>query len=86
MSQDQQKIAAEILRLTDGRGPTASICPSEVARSLSENWRPLLGAVRREAALLAEAGDIEILRKGRPVPPADVRGVIRLRRRRPEAG
>jgi hypothetical protein len=78
---DRQAIAAEILRQTTDRGPAASICPSEVARALApETWRSELGAVRREAARLAEAGQIEILRKGKPVPAAELRGVIRLRR------
>jgi hypothetical protein len=77
-------IAAEILRLTAARGPDKSICPSEVARALAPDaWRPLLGAVRAEALRLAAAGRIEILRKGRPVPPEAVRGVIRLRTRTP---
>jgi len=77
-------IAAEILRLTAARGPDKSICPSEVARALAPGaWRPLLGAVRAEALRLAAAGRIEILRKGRPVAPEAVRGVIRLRTRTP---
>lgn len=78
MTQPEQ-IAAEILRQTETRGAASSICPSEVARALAPAWRPLLGPVRREAAKLAEAGRIEILRKGKPVPPAEMRGVIRLR-------
>jgi hypothetical protein len=79
-----EAIAAEILRLTAARGPDKSICPSEVARALApEAWRPLLGAVRAEALRLAEAGRIEILRKGRPVPAEALRGVIRLRMRTP---
>lgn len=77
-------IAAEILRQTEARGPDKSICPSEVARALAPNaWRPLLGAVRAEALRLAEAGRIDILRKGRPVSGEAVRGVIRLRTRTP---
>jgi hypothetical protein len=35
--------------------------------------------VRRAAIGLALAGRIDILRKGKPVDPVDVRGVIRLR-------
>jgi hypothetical protein len=77
-------IAAAILRLTAERGPDRSICPSEVARDLTDDWRPLLGPVRREAARLAESGRIDILRKGKPIAPADLRGVIRLRARPPE--
>ncbi len=74
-------IEAEILRQTTERGPTASICPSEVARALDSDWRPLMGAVRRGAVRLAEAGKIDILRKGKPVSGEAVRGVIRLCRR-----
>jgi hypothetical protein len=33
------------------------------------------------AAQLAQAGRIDILRKGKPIPPQDMRGVIRLRLR-----
>ncbi len=77
-------IAAEILRQTDARGADKSICPSEVARALAGGeasaWRPLMGRVRQAAIALAEAGQVEILRKGKPVPIAEVRGVIRLRR------
>jgi hypothetical protein len=51
-----------------------------VARAVSaENWRPLLGAVRKVAADLARQGKIEILRKGKPINPDEMRGVIRLR-------
>ncbi len=82
MTAPPETIAAEILRLTGARGPDRSICPSEVARALApEAWRPLLGQVRTEAIRLAEAGQIDILRKGRPVPVEAVRGVIRLRTR-----
>ncbi len=76
-------IETAILALTEARGPDASICPSEVARALApEAWRPLLGAVRRQAAGLAAAGRIDILRKGKRVDPGELRGVIRLRVRR----
>lgn len=75
-------IAATILRLAGERGADASFCPSEVARALApRDWRPLLGPVRREAETLARDGRIEVLRKGRPVEPEGVRGVIRLRLR-----
>lgn len=80
MSEDNA-IAAEILRLTSAAGPGASISPIDVAQALAPEWRPLLGAVRREAVRLLEAGRIEILRKGKPVETAAVRGVIRLRAR-----
>jgi hypothetical protein len=76
-------IEAEIIRQTTLRGPDKSICPSEVARALEpaeEAWRRLMGPVRAAAIRLARAGQVEVLRKGKPVPSdADIRGVIRLR-------
>lgn len=74
-------ITAEILRQTTARGADRSICPSEVARALDPDWRRLMAPVRRAAAQLAAAGRIDILRKGRPVAPEAMRGVIRLRLR-----
>ncbi len=79
---EPSRIEAEILALTEARGPDKSICPSEVARALDEDWRKLMTDVRRGAVRLAEAGRIEILRKGKPIDPAAIRGVIRLRRAR----
>lgn len=73
-------IAEAILRLTAERGAARSICPSEVARALGgEAWRPLMGRVRQQAAALAREGRVEILRKGRPIAPEAMHGVIRLR-------
>jgi hypothetical protein len=82
---DDSAIAAEILRQTATRGPERSICPSEVARALAGGgmegpWRPLMGRVRGVAQRLAREGQVEILRKGRPLPPDQTpHGVIRLR-------
>jgi hypothetical protein len=73
------EIAAAILRLTTAQGPAKSISPSDVAQVLDPNWQPLLSSVRRVAAELASAGHIDILRKGKPIDPAEMRGVIRLR-------
>jgi len=70
---------ATILQLAAERGDGKSFCPSEVARALSEDWRPLLSHVRAAARRLAEAGQIDILRHGKPIEPAAMRGVIRLR-------
>ena len=78
-------ISATILALAEARGrsdgPGASISPDEVAQALAPEWRPLLGRVRRAAAALAAEGRIDILRKGKPVDPAELRGVVRLRLR-----
>ena len=64
-------------------GPEKSFTPEDVARALtSENWQSLLARIRREATVLAREGQIEVLRKGKPVDlDVEIRGVIRLRAR-----
>lgn len=75
-----ESIADAILRLTAERGTDKSICPSEVARAIGgEAWRPLMGKVRDAAAALSREGRVEILRKGKPIAPEAMHGVIRLR-------
>jgi len=80
--------ATTILALAQARGRDASISPTEAARAIAaalmpdggpDTWHRYLTAVRRCADMLAQNGQIEILRKGRPVDPAGVKGVIRLR-------
>ena len=75
-----EAITTAMLQIAAERGPEKSLCPTDVARAVSaEDWRPLLGAVRKVAADLARQGKIEILRKGKPIHPDEMRGVIRLR-------
>lgn len=75
-----EAITTVMLQIAAERGPEKSLCPTDVARAVSaEDWRLLLGAVRKVAADLARQGKIEILRKGKPINPDEMRGVIRLR-------
>lgn len=63
--------------------------PVEVARAFHaaahpgetdpEAWHRHLSAVRRAALRLAGEGQVQILRKGKPVAPDAAKGVIRLR-------
>lgn len=59
-----------------------SISPTEAARSLAgsdeRQWSRLMKPLRMVAVEMAEAGEIEILRKGKPVDPSQFRGVYRL--------
>jgi hypothetical protein len=82
MGTPDEALEAAILRLSEGRGPDKSICPSEAARAVAaENggdWRGLLGAVRRLAVKLAKEDRVVILRKGRRVDPDAFRGIYRI--------
>ncbi|MHB1304980.1 MAG: DUF3253 domain-containing protein [Acidiphilium sp.] len=86
--------ALAIARELEGRRVGASISPTDAARSMAKTagetapdaWRRHLAPVRRAAMHLARSGIIEILRKGKPVAPEEMRGVIRLRRAESQGG
>ena len=67
-------IAAALMDLAHRRGRNKTFCPSEVARALAEDWRPLMPEVRRVAATLP----LRATQKGKPVDPVTARGPIRL--------
>lgn len=73
-------LEAAILDLLDGRGANKTICPSEAARAVREDWRPLMERTRAAARRLVAAGSIVIVQKGAVVDPSTARGPIRLRR------
>lgn len=79
---DPQQLADRILSLAAARGPTKTICPSEVARDIAGSnekaWRLLMKPVRAQAITLARAGRVELRRKGRPIDPDDFKGIYRI--------
>ncbi len=74
----EARIAAAMLDLALRRGPGKTFCPSEVARALASDWRPLMPQVR---AVAAAHPAVEAVQKGVPVDPLMARGPIRLRLR-----
>ncbi|CAL9338590.1 hypothetical protein SUDANB120_00220 [Streptomyces sp. enrichment culture] len=80
-----RRLERAILDLLERRGPTATLCPSDVARAVyageGDGWRALMEPVRGAARRLVAAGEVEITQAGRPVDPAEARGPIRIRRR-----
>jgi len=85
MSKKKKRISDElvvetIIQLCAAEGHEGKVRPEDVAFELyPEDWQSLLKRVRLLARQLAEAGHIEILRKGEPVDPNDFKGVYRLR-------
>lgn len=70
-----------ILGLLAARRPGATVCPSEVARTLAPEgarWRGLMPQVRGVAQQLAQAGRLRVTRGGVPVDAAAPGGPIRL--------
>lgn len=67
-------IAAALMDLAHRRGAAATFCPSEAARALADDWRPLMAEVRRVAATLP----LHTTQKGARVDPATAQGPIRL--------
>jgi len=79
---DQLTITEAIETAVAAREDGKTVCPSEVARALAgsdeKNWRRLMKPIRAEAVRLADAGRLDIRRKGKIVDPHDFRGVYRL--------
>jgi hypothetical protein len=78
MRPSDSDIAAAILDLALRRGAGRTLCPSEAARAVAADWRPLMPDVRRVAAGLAAEGRIAVTQKGQPVDPLTASGPIRL--------
>jgi len=75
---DDTKIAIAIRDAVHARGAGKTICPSQVARALNDNWRPLMPDIRRVAQSMSDAGDISVTQNGTAVDAVIARGPIRL--------
>jgi hypothetical protein len=85
VSAADRELEERIRSLLAARAATATICPSDVARSMSADeseWRPLMEPVRRAARRMVAAGEVEITQGGSVVDPSTAKGPIRIRRRR----
>ena len=74
-------IRDKIIELCAARGPSATVCSSDVARALASDearWRELMPDVRTEAQKLVVSGVIVATQRGKPVVPLAVKGPIRL--------
>lgn len=74
MTPSDNAIADVLLDLAHQRGVGKTFCPSEAARRLSDDWRPLMPKVRRVAARL----DLQATQKGALVDPIMANGPIQL--------
>ncbi|MFK7889439.1 MAG: DUF3253 domain-containing protein [Granulosicoccus sp.] len=72
-------IRASLLNLANARGTEKSFCPSEVARELALDWRPLMQAVRTEASKLCRNGQLIATQHGEVVDADMARGPVRFR-------
>ena len=92
-SHTQAILKPHLDRLLSARAHPKTICPSEVARALSQDglkaadasdWRDLMPTIREMLWELRARGEVEVLQKGEPVPEdiqlQDVKGPIRARR------
>ncbi|MGA6161138.1 DUF3253 domain-containing protein [Amycolatopsis magusensis] len=73
------RLRAAILALTCARGEDSSTCPSDAARAVADDWRPLLSQARDLARELAKAGQVRLTQQGRALDPdAEWQGPIRI--------
>jgi len=59
---------AATLSLLANRAPGATVCPSEVARAVTANWRTAMPAVHAAIDALVDEGLVRLSWKGRLLP------------------
>ena len=75
-----EAVVETILQLCAAAWPDDAIKPEEIAMTLhAGEWQALTKRIRLTVKQLAEAGHIQILRKGKPADPADFKGIYRVR-------
>ena len=68
-----------IIQMCAASWPDESVRPEDIAMTLHEvEWQALTKRIRLAVKQLAEAGLVQILRKGKPAPPDDFKGVYRV--------
>jgi hypothetical protein len=78
----RDRLRAAIVALASARGPASSTCPSDAARAVADDWRPLLDEARELARELAESGEVRLTQRGRRLDPGGGwSGPIRISRR-----
>lgn len=75
---EADRIREVLMQIARGRNDGCTFCPSEAARRLSEEWRPLMPRVREVAVELMEEGKLVCTQRGEPAHPLATRGAIRL--------
>ncbi|MEM9011350.1 MAG: DUF3253 domain-containing protein [Pseudomonadota bacterium] len=80
LSTSDDVIRATLLDLAKQR--EATFCPSEAARRVADDWRPLMQDVRRVASRLQRDGFLAATQAGQPVDALSATGPIRLSRPR----
>ena len=73
------EIERTIVALLEARDPGKTICPSDAARALADDFRPLTQPVRDVARDMVARGELEVTQSGRVVDIDTARGAIRLR-------
>ena len=79
MTPSDSAIRNMLLTLALARGAGKSFCPSDAARALAPDWRPLMPDIRRVAAQMQAEGLLQATQGGQPVRPDTAKGPIRLR-------
>ncbi len=78
-SEESKELRTSVLNALTNSGEK-TLSAQEIARLVvaDDSWPSLLVPIRRAAVELALAGRLVIYRKGKPVDPADFKGVYRL--------
>lgn len=79
-----EAVRASTLRLLGDEQRGKAISPADIARDImgadEKVWRLGMKTIGRAVCDMAAAGEVMVVRKGRPVAPGEARGLWKLRR------
>jgi hypothetical protein len=74
-----EAVIETIIQLCAAAWPDETVRPEDIAMALHEpEWQALTKRIRLAVKQLAEAGLVQILRKGKPAEPDDFKGIYRV--------
>jgi len=78
MSDSKDEARQAIISLLKERPEDSSICPSEAAQEMSDDWRDLMDDVREAASELEDKGAVKITQGGEEVDISEANGPVRI--------
>lgn len=74
-----EAVIETIIQMCTAAWPDESVKPEDIAMTLHpQEWQVLTKRIRLAVKQLAEAGLVQILRKGKPADPEDFKGIYRV--------
>ena len=80
----EEAILASLRKAGPGKPVSPQVAAISIAGKNEKEWRKLMAQLKLAAKRLATRGEIELLRKSKPIPIEELRGLYKMRMPIPE--